>query len=189
MSHSQTDTPRKVGNTKQNWDRHNRKKNKKRIDQKTKLSSFQSLRKIQNFGKSSQLLWGWWRRNGKGVGNSSLNTGARRQASDLQKGEGAQMNKRRKAAMAHEVKCRHLQAMWELGTVSVFFSAYLKHPNWCWAVLTILRESLVLDIDTKWENLPSSWKEMLFSILNTQLGYQSKWMNFFWVVLKQVYCH
>jgi hypothetical protein len=54
----------------------------------------------------------------KGVGNSSLNTGARRQASDLQKGKGAQKNKRRKAAMAHEVKCRHLLAMWELGTVS-----------------------------------------------------------------------
>jgi len=85
----------------------------------------------------------------KGVGNSSLNTGARRQASDLQKGEGAQMNKRRKAAMAHEVKCRHLQAMWELGTVPVFFSAYLKHLNWCWAVLTFLRDSLVLDINTK----------------------------------------
>jgi len=86
----------------------------------------------------------------KGVGNSSLNTGARRQASDLQKGEGAQMNKRRKAAMAHdEVKCRHLQAMWELGTVSVFFSAYLKHLNWCWPVLTILRVSPVLDINTK----------------------------------------
>jgi hypothetical protein len=74
----------------------------------------------------------------KGVGNSSLNTGARRQASDLQKDEGAQMNKRRKAAMAHEVKGRHLLAMCELGTVSVFSSANLKHLNWCWAVLTFL---------------------------------------------------
>jgi hypothetical protein len=74
--------------------------------------------------------------------------------------------------MAHEVKCRHLLAMWELGTVSVSPLPTWSIPTGVGQFSPFCENHWFFILIQNERNPPSSWKEMLFSIPNTQLGYQ-----------------